>query len=131
MASHLCIIKLVNMMSTIYVWIFISLLNTQTVSKQNKNYKSYSEISTVLKKDISLKEKAFKILKNKCNVCHKRKNPFMIFKLKNIDKRSKKIYNQVFVKKRMPKGTKIKLTTKEYETLLTWITSVKTKNNGN
>ena len=71
--------------------------------------------------DDSIKTKALKILENKCNVCHKKRNPFMIFKLKNMDRRAKKIYKQVFVKKRMPKGDEIKLTVEEYNTLETWI----------
>jgi uncharacterized membrane protein len=35
------------------------------------------------------------------------------------------IYKQVFVKKRMPKGKKIKLTTMEHQDLLTWISTTK------
>ena len=35
--------------------------------------------------DVSTKTKALKILQNKCNVCHKKRNPFMIFKQKNIN----------------------------------------------
>lgn len=72
-------------------------------------------------KEDSPKTKALKILENKCNVCHKKRNPFMIFKLKNMDRRAKRIYKQVFVKKRMPKGDEIKLTEEEYNTLETWI----------
>ncbi len=67
------------------------------------------------------KTAALKILQNKCNVCHKKRNPFMIFKLKNMDKRAKRIYKQVFVKKRMPKGDEIKLTLEEYKTLEEWL----------
>jgi len=36
-----------------------------------------------------------------------------------------KIEEQVFVKKRMPRGKKIKLTDKEYEQLYIWIKSSK------
>lgn len=67
------------------------------------------------------KTAALKILQNKCNVCHKKRNPFMIFKLKNMDKRAKRIYKQVFVKKRMPKGDDIKLTLEEYKILEEWL----------
>lgn len=72
-------------------------------------------------KEVSLKTKALKILQNKCNVCHKKRNPFMIFKQKNMDKRAKRIYKQVFVKKRMPKGDEVKLTKEEYNILETWL----------
>ena len=67
------------------------------------------------------KTAALKILQNKCNVCHKKRNPFMIFKQKNMDKRAKRIYKQVFVKKRMPKGDDIKLTLEEYKILEEWL----------
>jgi len=40
------------------------------------------------------------------------------------------IHKQVFIKKRMPKGREIKLSTQEYQDLLTWISSAKTANNG-
>ena len=67
------------------------------------------------------KTAALKILQNKCNVCHKKRNPFMIFKEKNMNKRAKRIYKQVFVKKRMPKGDEIKLTLEEYKILEEWL----------
>lgn len=68
-----------------------------------------------------LKTKAFKILENKCNVCHRKQNPFMVFSWKNMAKRAEKIHKQVFVKKRMPKGDDIKLTTEEYSLLNNWL----------
>ena len=68
-----------------------------------------------------LKTKVFKILENKCNVCHRKQNPFMVFSLKNMEKRAEKIHKQVFVKKRMPKGDEIKLTTEEYSHLNNWL----------
>lgn len=40
------------------------------------------------------------------------------------------INSQVSVKKRMPMGKKTKLTSSEYEELLTWISSTKTSTNG-
>ena len=74
----------------------------------------------VLKTKI-LKLDAFKILDAKCNVCHRKKNPFMVFSLKNMEKRSSKIHKQVFVKRRMPKGNDIQLTADEYGTLKNWL----------
>lgn len=70
-----------------------------------------------------LRQAAFKLLKAKCNVCHKKKNPFKIFSLKNMDKHAPKIYKQVFVYQRMPKGSTIKLTDEEYQTLKIWLKS--------
>ncbi len=75
--------------------------------------------------------KAFQILENKCNVCHYKRNQRRVFTRENMNAWSNDIYRQVFVKKRMPKGKKIKLTPQEYQQLLTWITSTKTNGNGN
>ena len=72
-------------------------------------------------------KKAFQILDNKCNVCHRKRNKNRIFHKENMNRWANDIYEQVFVKKRMPKGKKIKLTTTEYKELLSWITF--TKNN--
>ncbi|MGB5942079.1 MAG: hypothetical protein WBG71_04305 [Leeuwenhoekiella sp.] len=69
------------------------------------------------------KEKAFKILQNKCNVCHYRRNRRRVFTLDNMNAWADDVYKQVFVKKRMPKGKDIKLTGQEYQELLTWIST--------
>jgi len=71
----------------------------------------------------NLKKKAFSILENKCNSCHRRQNPFMIFKEKNMSKRAEKIYKMVFVEGRMPKGNEIKLSESEYKTLKQWLSA--------
>ena len=68
-----------------------------------------------------LKEQAFEVLETKCNVCHRRQNPFMVFKLNNMDKRAPRIYRAVFVQKRMPKGNDIRLTAEEYAALEQWL----------
>lgn len=68
-----------------------------------------------------LKQQAFEILKTKCNVCHRKQNPFKIFSLRNMNKHAPKIKEQVFIKKRMPKGDKIRLTAEEYQTLKNWL----------
>lgn len=73
--------------------------------------------------DTDLKKQVFTILDTKCNVCHRKQNPFKIFRLKNMDKHAPKIYEQVFIKRRMPKGDKIKLTEQEYQTLKQWLTT--------
>ena len=76
------------------------------------------------------KATAFQILNNKCNVCHHKRNKRRVFTLENMTKWANDINRQVFIKKRMPKGKKIKLTSQEYQDLLTWISSTKTANNG-
>lgn len=68
-----------------------------------------------------LKNKALRILEDKCNVCHRRQNPLMLFKDKNMEKRAIKIYNMVFVERRMPKGDEIRLTFAEYQILEEWL----------
>lgn len=76
--------------------------------------------------DLKLKQAVFEILKTKCNVCHRKKNPFRVFSLKNMDKNAKRIYKQVFVFQRMPKGDKVKLTDEDLETLKHWLKSKNT-----
>jgi len=71
--------------------------------------------------DDQLKRAAFEVLETKCNVCHRKQNPFMVFKEKNIEKRAAKIYQMVFVQRRMPKGTDIRLTNEEAATLEKWL----------
>lgn len=68
---------------------------------------------------------ALKILQNKCNVCHSKRNKRRVFTIKNMDDFAPDIYEQVFVKKRMPKGRQIKLTSEEYQDILTWISTTK------
>ena len=70
-------------------------------------------------------EKAFQILDAKCNVCHRRKNKNRIFTKVNMNTWANDIYEQVYVKKRMPKGNKIKLSSLENQELLSWISSIK------
>lgn len=82
-----------------------------------------TEQPLVREPESELKKEAFKILKSKCNICHRKKNPFKIFSLRNMDRHASKIYKQVFVYRRMPKGDKIKLTEEEYQLLKTWLKS--------
>lgn len=87
---------------------------------------SFNEV-TVSQHSEVLRSKAFKILDSKCNICHRKQNPFMVFSLKNMEKRAGKIYTQVYVKKRMPKGKEIKLTQGEYSVLENWLNTQLTK----
>ena len=68
-----------------------------------------------------LKESAYGILDSKCNTCHRKQNPFKVFSYKNMEKHAPKIYKQVFVKRRMPKGNEHHLTQEEYDVLEQWL----------
>ncbi len=84
------------------------------------------QLPAALELEPPLKQRALEILQAKCNVCHKKQNPFKIFSLKNMDKHAPKIYKQVFVYRRMPKGKKIKLTETEYQLLKDWLKTLNT-----
>ena len=75
----------------------------------------------VIAEESELERAALDILKSKCNVCHTRKNPKKVFTSKNISDLAPKIYQQVFIKRRMPKGKEVKLTTQEYAVLEKWL----------
>lgn len=73
------------------------------------------------------KGRAFYILENKCNVCHRKRNKRRVFTPEKMDGWANDVYEQVFLRKRMPQGRKIKLTPQESKDLLTWISSTKAK----
>lgn len=68
-----------------------------------------------------IENKALRVLELKCNVCHVSDYPRNIFSIENINDFSKKIYKQVFIKEKMPKGDSIKLSDEEKGILLDWI----------
>jgi len=72
-----------------------------------------------------INNEAFYVLRKKCNVCHLSQNPNKVFTLENMNGFSMKIYRQVFIWKRMPKGNEIKLSLEEKEILKNWINSLK------
>lgn len=73
--------------------------------------------------DLGVKQAAFEVLQLKCNVCHRKQNPFKVFSLKNMNRHAQKIFHQVFTLRRMPKGQEIQLTEEEYQMLSNWLTS--------
>ena len=101
------------------------ILASASLSSANRAVNQPGKLDNISKinTEDDLKAAAFEILKNKCNVCHKKQNPFKIFSLKNMDKHAAKINQQVFVYKRMPKGNTIKLTEEESSTLKKWLKS--------
>lgn len=74
----------------------------------------------------SIQIKALNVLEKRCNICHRKKNPFRVFKEKNMNKNAEKIYKQVFVLKRMPKDGS-KLSQSESDALIRWLESIKNK----
>lgn len=99
-------------------------LNTHSLGDQNSD--TFQETDQKVN-DQELKTQAFEILKTKCNSCHKKKNPFMIFSLRNMEKRASKIQTQVFELKRMPKSPEVTLTEKEKTTLKNWLITTLTQ----
>ncbi|MGB3150134.1 MAG: hypothetical protein WBB27_05680 [Maribacter sp.] len=81
-------------------------------------------IINIYPKQDSIQEEAFRVLQTKCNVCHASKKKVDIFTYQNMDSLALEINQQVFIKKKMPKGRKIKLTTGEQEQLKTWMASL-------
>jgi len=72
-------------------------------------------------KDEGIKDRALVVLQSKCNVCHQRQNPGKVFTVDNMETHAPKIYKQVFVKQRMPRGNTIKLSQDDKDTLLRWL----------
>ncbi|WP_345275361.1 hypothetical protein [Litoribaculum gwangyangense] len=98
--------------------------------KSYEPVQEYKELTALQVSSYTVKDskaEAFQILNNKCNVCHRKQNKRRVFTMQNMDSWVNDIYKQVYIKKRMPKGKKIKLTSKEYQELLTWISSTKNK----
>lgn len=71
-----------------------------------------------------LRVEAFTVLQEKCNTCHSTKKKTDIFTLVNMDSLAPDIHKQVFIKKKMPKGRKVKLTEDETQHLKVWLAAV-------
>ncbi len=72
----------------------------------------------------TIKTSAYNTLTRKCTICHARKKRLHNFTLENMDSLAPLIQQQVFIKKKMPKGRKIKLTDAEYQSLKDWLALV-------
>ena len=68
-----------------------------------------------------LQKQAFTVLEERCNVCHVNKRRTDVFTLENMDSLAVDINEQVFIKRKMPKGRKIKLIESETELLKLWL----------
>ncbi len=69
----------------------------------------------------SLKIAALTVLENNCNECHSKKKPAYYFTTKTMDYFVADINKEVFIKGKMPKGKKNKLTPEDKETLRLWV----------
>ncbi len=92
---------------------------------QNHNDRSYTANAY---EQNELTQETLTLLQNKCNVCHKRRNPRKVFTRENMEDLAPKIYKQVIMKKRMPRGKNNQLTAKEYALLEKWLTQQLTNN---
>lgn len=91
------------------LFMFLSQLVNATNDK--KSFYVSDQIGYIVQTDS--KEEAFKVPRNKSNVCHATKKRTDVFTIKNIDSLAVEINRQVFVKRKMPKGRKTKLTDQE------------------
>ncbi len=72
----------------------------------------------------TVKERAFIVLRDKCNSCHATKTRLIIFTLGTMDSLHLDINTQVFIKRKMPKGKKNNLSEKEEIDLKIWLCSL-------
>ena len=107
----------------VFVLLSLGALSLLTLSHTN-NRVINSAYSVSMSQQNILKEEAFDILRNKCNVCHVKKNKRKIFRRDNMNWFAPQINTQVFIKRRMPKGKNNQLTEKEYQILSNWIKSL-------
>ena len=96
-------------------YIIFFLLGINTFGSIPKSYSTKVHSSSIEQNE------AFKVLTQKCNVCHTDKNPSKVFTLENMNGFARKINRQLFVWKRMPKGNEITLSNQEKETLKNWL----------
>ncbi|MEO1253426.1 MAG: hypothetical protein AAFY41_00890 [Bacteroidota bacterium] len=80
------------------------------------------------KQELTISQKAYKILENKCNSCHLEEYKRKVFTEENMNRSAKSIYKQVFLKKKMPKGDDVKLSVAEHEILEEWLVSIGVEN---
>ncbi len=108
---------------SVIVLITLLIPNYGIATNSNVVLVSVDEISQIITEN-PYQKKALTILQNKCNACHRKRNPFLIFKERNMNRRAPRIYKQVFELKRMPKKDGVPLTADEYQILKSWIESI-------
>lgn len=104
--------------SVLSIWVLgLSTLPSVTFKNDDNQYKTQE----------SVKDVAFTVLREKCNVCHATKKRTDIFTLQNMDSLAMDIHKQVFIKKKMPKGRKVILTGEEEKNLRLWLDATLTR----
>lgn len=108
--------------------IFIFLVLSPLVDSPYETNEGKIKKNLVSLEQTSPQEQAFEVIKIKCNACHATKKRTDIFTRANMDSFAMDIQKQVFVKQKMPKGRKVKLTGEEMETLKYWLEETLAKN---
>ena len=103
--------------------LFLFFAISHSVTFQPEENDHYSSFEPGLPQNDS-QEEAFVVLRSKCNTCHATKKRTEVFTKENMSKFAPEIYEQVFVKKKMPKGRKVKLTENETLLLKRWLKTV-------
>jgi hypothetical protein len=111
---------------TFFIFIVFLLYKLLQLSNRADPYTQMHKVLSVNKTLTTPKEEADVVLINKCNVCHIKINKHRLFTLNNMNAFAKDIDKQVFIKKRMPKGFKMKLTPEDYIIQETWIFNLNT-----
>ena len=98
-------VTLIKILIALVAPLFIAAINSNNLIESTRQSSAFYASSSL---DNNYEGKAFDILENKCNVCHRKRNKKRIFTRGNMNIWSNDIYKQVFVKKRMPKGNGIR-----------------------
>jgi uncharacterized membrane protein len=117
--------KLKTMYNRTIVTVTVVLMSSFLLISMTKNEDSASIGKYEVEQQQSMKEQALTVLKNKCNKCHVKQNPFKVFTSRNMDRLARQIERQVFTLKRMPKGNTVKLTSEERVIIRNWINTTK------
>ncbi len=107
------------------LFILISIIGnifTQLVKQED----SFASVHTITADStLQYQLQAYTLLQTKCNVCHEQRNRHAVFTFNNMNTWGTQINEQVFIKKRMPKGNVIVLTSADKEILKKWLTTSK------
>lgn len=107
-------------MNGLILFLLVGLLSTTPVIPEESKLKNGFKTNY----QTSLKQKAFVVLRDKCNVCHVSKKRLALFTLANMDSLQLEINNQVFIKRKMPKGKRNRLSQKEELDLTNWLNTL-------
>jgi len=103
--------------------VVLALMRNTHENHENKDFVSM-DATIAYPSQTDAKTEAFSVITTKCNICHATKKRADIFTMENMDSLAADIHEQVFVKRKMPKGRKIKLTENESQALRQWLAIV-------